>query len=278
MHGARHAPVRYYWTGRYQEYLEAVEEVFRSADARANHQHAGWGVFSRARWLLRTGKAARAEAEGVKGIKLLRQVQDELCASISEATAAMARLRLGDQEGALRAAESVGEQYWGQVPTSVVCLDALEGLHEVLLAAWERAVRKRSPEARDLRRKVARSLAALDRYALLYPVGLTSKHLYRGRALEIRGATRRARRRYHKAIRTAQRRSMPYHQALAHYHLGRCSEGHERDHQLNEAERLFRDLECADQLLWVDLARRGDGEAQVLGVEAHGRRRRMSIA
>jgi len=268
----------YYWTGRYQEYRETAEAVFESADARANQQHAAWGVFSRARHLLRLGQAGRAVAEAVEGANMLHEVQDELDGSIAAATGAMARLRLGDLAGALQTAEEVGEHYWGGIPTSVVCLDALEGLLEVTLAAWERAVRKGSAEARDLRRKVHLSLAAQDKHALLYPVGISSKHLYRGRALEIAGKLGRARRRYRRASAAAARMAMPYHHALALYHLGRCTQDPERSRHLDEAERLFQDLGCADQLLWVEQAKRGEAAAQYLGVEAHRQRRRMSLA
>jgi class 3 adenylate cyclase/tetratricopeptide (TPR) repeat protein len=268
----------YYWSGRYQEYRKAAETVFESANARANQQHAAWGIFSRARHLLRLGQSAKAVTEATEGARMLREVQDDLDASLAAATGAMARLRLGDLPGALATAEEVGLLYWGRIPTSVVCLDALEGLLEVTLAAWERAVRKGSAEARDLRRKVQLSLQAQDKHALLYPVGVSSKHLYRGRALEIRGKLRAARRRYRKGAAAAERMAMPYHQALALFHLGRISDDAERERRLDEAERLFQDLGCADQLLWIAQARRGERSAPTLGVEGHSRRKRLSIA
>jgi len=260
--------VRYmslYWLGRFGEFERDVEEMLASARARDNLQHTGWGHISRARGALRRGSAVRAIAEADRGEEILQRAQDGLAVSIVLGTRAMARLRLGDQEGAVRDLRSSGRSYWGKVPLSVASLDALEGVMEAALATWDHAQRQDAPARAERRSDALRSLKALRLFSWLFPAGRPAHLLYKGRVRELRGLLGGAQRSWRAAQRAAQRLEMPYFEALAAYHQGRVAQEPQRSRLLEQAREIFGRLGCPDQLDWVAKAREGSNVPGYLG-------------
>ncbi len=103
-----------------------------------------------------------------------------------------------------------------QRPASFGTFLGYAGPAEAYLTLWEDG-----QAGADVQRQAADALGRLRRYAKVFPVGRPRSALLEGRHDWLRNRRDAAMRSWDKAIQLAERLSMPYEQALAHYEMAR---------------------------------------------------------
>lgn len=206
-----------YFTGRPQAAYDHYAAVLRSARARANVQHVPWGLFAMARSLVAFGRHTEAIpllAEADAALAERPELQSEITC---KGLLALARLKIGDVDGARRSADQAAILIRRARPTGFPTVEGYSATADVyieLLAGCGQDAQRRS-----LERSLRLVLRALRQFAWLIPMARPMLALREGRHAACRGRLRLARRRLTRALQVAQRLGMPHEQAQAHIAL-----------------------------------------------------------
>jgi tetratricopeptide (TPR) repeat protein len=185
-----------YYRGRFAEAHAVFAVIREAAVAAGNAQHEIWGLYALAEVLLPLGRASEALSLLERAVSLLDRHPDHPSELITYGLLGVARLRLGDQAAASRAASTCLERISAESPTVFSTLEGYAGAAEVFLAVGDRA-------------RAARACQRLAAFAARFPIGQPRALLMRGRqhpgrarALWLRGLAR------------AEQLGMPYERGL----------------------------------------------------------------
>jgi tetratricopeptide (TPR) repeat protein len=169
-----------YYTGRVAEALARYQTLLESARARDHQQHVVWALYLQARSLLQLGRTDEA-APLLEDARRALGRQPEHDSEIScLGLLALARLKLGESDGAARLAKETLARVERSRPLAFTNVDGFDAAAEVLLALGER-------------RQARRMAAALRRLARLLPMAAPAAWLRAGQVLLAEGKPRRAR-------------------------------------------------------------------------------------
>ena len=236
-----------YFTGHLVAALARYEEVLRSARVRACHQHATWGLFSKARSLAALGRFKEALPlleEACLNLASRPELQSEI---ICLGLLGLCWLRMGRSDLARQFADQTLARIRRSYPTGYAVIEGYRAAAEVYRELWTRA--GSSTEAALLAERARDLTRAFDRFVQLFPIGLPMALTHTGEVAEVEGRPQRARRYLERALRYAQAFGMPRDEAMAHLSLYRVltpsplCRGH-----LDQARALFIRLGCAFEL------------------------------
>jgi tetratricopeptide (TPR) repeat protein len=202
-----------YFTGRHAEAAERYGRVTAEAQRNDNPQHHAWGLYARARSLVRSGSYGEAAVLAEAARALLAEQADRASEIIALGVLALARLGLGEDEAAKSAAYAALEVMGGDVPTMFATLPGYSAVAHVFLELWARADEKE--ERRALSRAAAKACRALRAQALTFPLAAPAADLHVGHSLLLEGRTRRARSRLRRAAERARELGMPWEEGVA---------------------------------------------------------------
>ncbi|UCG22622.1 MAG: AAA family ATPase, partial [Chloroflexota bacterium] len=249
------------YIGELEESRQLYSKWYELARESNNVQHQAMGLFGQGLNMLPTGGHAGAAILFEQGIKLLseeaeRSIENRTTALRGHGQLALARLRLGDQEGAMESAgHTLNTIRLLSSPKRVTFLEVFSDIAEVYLAIWEMAVTSEAvlpageamalAKAKDLAKVkdlAKESIAALKQLTGAFFICQSRFHLWQGLYDWLDGEPKRARRSWEKSLAAAQRMKMPFDAALAIYEIGRHAEGDERRAHLNRALESFEAL------------------------------------
>jgi len=234
-----------YHQGNFARGKKLFAEVFASANRRSDAQPQIWGLLGQIEnelWLsstvtdsvkqcLETAESLLTEknlssAESIRIFGLMGQVY----------------LRQGKQQLALQAVQKA-LQLSAQSPfTLLYAFDGYAGPAEVYLLLWEIHSSQLPGEYKALSKVARQACQGLRRFARVFPIAQPRAWLHRGRYSWLAGKQQKARKAWQKSLALAQQLQMPHEEGLAHYEIGRRSEGEIRQKHLNRAIEIFEQL------------------------------------
>jgi tetratricopeptide (TPR) repeat protein len=238
-----------YFQGRFEQSLEGWRRTLQSATLRGDRQTQAWGRAGMAMCLIRLGREEEALAILDEGMRWVDESGTRTEVTWSYSLLALARLRAGDAVGALAAADKALDWikkerligYFFAIPAATV--------PEVYLSLWESAAG--GSAAAPLAAKARSAVAILAAFSKMYPFGIPSARLLRGRQKLLDGHAEAAARLFDDARLEAERREVKYEAAVAHQQLALAVDGEAREAHLREAATRFADLGCRHDLLRV---------------------------
>jgi tetratricopeptide (TPR) repeat protein len=243
------------YIGELEESCQLYSEWYELARVSNNVQHQAMGLFGQGLNMLPGGGQAGAAILFEQGIKLLSEeaepsFENRTTALRGHGQLALARLRLGDQEGALSsAAHTLQTIRLLSSPKRATFLEVFSDIAEVYLAIWETAATSGAVIPADEAKELAKakslakeSIAALEQSVGAFFIFQPRTHLWQGLYSWLDGEPKRARRSWDKSLVAAQRLKMPFDAALAEYEIGRHAEGSERQAHLDRALESFEAL------------------------------------
>ena len=204
-----------HYQGRYEERVQMGAEVlYTSARRQGDAQAEAWGILDQLESLLPLGDMDRAGP-------LLDALEPFLERDIGRSEQvwgrgllAMGRSRQGREEEALQAALGANQASAGLAPVAVYCFEGYAGAASVLLSLLEKG--------KPVQAAVRSALAALDRYAKVFPIARPRALLCRGQLTRIEGKQGRAVSLLREAHAAAVTLAMPLDEGMALVELGRC--------------------------------------------------------
>jgi tetratricopeptide (TPR) repeat protein len=159
---------------------------------------------------------------------------------------AMVRLRQGDQQQALAAAQAAVRLLANiPVPTAYYLIEGYAGFAETYLALWQASSGQTPEQRRILARQARQACDALAHFARTFPIGRPRSLLWQGLYAWLAGKPARAHQTWRKGLSVAQQMAMPYEEALLQYEIGRHISGAQRLDHLQSAHTLFGRLGAA---------------------------------
>lgn len=226
-----------------------------AAGKRSNDvQHQAWGLFWGGQADLRLNHIEEANVQLETGLELVRTILgDSPVQVINFGLITLARYRKGDQSGAEEVAETalrLVEQL--RSPTSFAQLEGFACLVEMYLSHWEEM---KVLEAEKMP-KIAQSMAALERFAKRFPIGLARAAYCRGWWAWLKDEPDQAREAWQKSLSYALVYHLPFDEGRALYRLGKHGEAGDpqREERLQRAIEIFTRLEAAYELAQARLA------------------------
>jgi tetratricopeptide (TPR) repeat protein len=224
--------------GRCEEAYRVARDTLTAARQRGDGQILFWGA------MLQTMNALRLGMD--VGPELLEASLPWIESSGMEpemvnAAGHLARVYLlrGERDKAVAQVEKALALVSGKRPVAYWTHDAVEAVAEVTSVLREGASSAPAEERARLDKLAERAWKELWTFAQVFPFGKPAAWLWRGVDEIDHGHTRRGRRAIESAIAEAERLSMPYERARAHYELGRRSKGLERTRHLMRAIEFF---------------------------------------
>jgi class 3 adenylate cyclase/tetratricopeptide (TPR) repeat protein len=237
------------YIGKFDESRQLYSDWYDLARESNNIQHQAMGLFGQGLNILPCGGQAEAADYFERGIKLLSEeaepsFENRTTALRGHGQLALARLRLGDQQGALdSAADSLKTIRTLSAPKRVTFLEVFSDMAEVYLSTWEMAAAAdtviTAPEAQPLARE---SISALEQLASAFSICYSRTHLWQGLYYWLDDKPKQARQSWEKSLAVAHRLEMPFDAALADYEIGRHAQGSERHAHLIRALEGFESL------------------------------------
>jgi hypothetical protein len=235
--------------GRYPQALERLDQVESSAGRRGALQTKRWGPIMKVGPLMRLGRSAEAvvllEPE-LPGIDANAEASEKI---VAFGTLALAHLRLGDTEQALRTAARTLEVLRAIKPVTFFLYPGIIAMVEVYLTLWEQASTEREP----LRKEARAAIKILRAFAQILPIARPYAQLARGSEAWLSGRESVANDAWRAGLAEAERLAMPFEQARARFELGRhlgLQEPARREHLLR-AKALFAELGAVDDVARV---------------------------
>jgi tetratricopeptide (TPR) repeat protein len=191
-----------FYTGRVAEALGRFQALYASATARNNRQHATWALFAQARSLIaleRYEDATPLLEDARRALQDKPELDSEI---ICLGLLALARLKLGEIQGAHRLADETLLRIERSRPIGFSTVDGYDAAAEVFLALG------RGPEAR-------RTALALQKLARLFPMAAPVAELRAGEVALGDGQGWRGRRALNKSLQLARKLGMPREAARA---------------------------------------------------------------
>lgn len=206
----------YYYQGQFAQSAHWFHELATVGAQRGSFEHQAYGHNGLGMVALRRGQLAEACVRLERAGELLEQAAELQMAKLMNQGA---RAVLYDRQGRWLEAEAMASQVahaTGLLPyTFHPGIDGLLGWAEVALQLLARRPGKR------LQTIAARkAIAALQRYALIYPLGRPAFWRYRARLALLRGKKAMARRAAYRSLAAARHLAMPHDEGLAHADLG----------------------------------------------------------
>jgi hypothetical protein len=209
-----------------------------------------WGLIGAAENLLSLGEGVPAEA-------LLGEAEALLAENFGGARAeevwlyallGRAALRRQANEIARSLAGAAANLLGHLPPATIYAMGGYSAIAETYLGLWDTLPAADHKRRRLLAKAARRACCSLDRFALVFPVARPTALTWRGLYAWLTGRPGEARRRWAAAAALAQRRGMPYEEARALYHHGRCTPGPAGRRLLEAAAAIFERLGCAYDL------------------------------
>lgn len=201
---------------------ELWNELYAKALERGDELQLAWGLNGRAEGLLKRGGEGHAE----QAVALLEQALPVFSENVDRVShfgtfglLALAQLRVKDAAAARKAADA-GSQLAHELgaPNAYYTLNGYAGIARTYLALWESAELGDDASRPSLTRQACK---ALSKYARIFPIGQPQALLCEGLASWLAGRRRIALQKWNKGLLAAERREMPYDQALILFEWGR---------------------------------------------------------
>lgn len=130
----------------------------------------------------------------------------------------IARLRRGESNAALDAADQVLGLTEKAMPSFYAAITGYTGPAQVYLDLWER-----KDTATNLPKRAEQAIKALGKYARVFPIGKPRYHLCKGRYAWLRNEPEKAFKSWNTSLALASNLEMPFEQGLAHFEIARHS-------------------------------------------------------
>lgn len=230
-------------TGDFSEAQELAHELAEQSGQLGHRIQAWWGTLTVAACALRQGSFARVRDLLVPVEKGCREYQDIVTRLESLALMAMAALRAGDQEEALKLADDARQAAIESGSGSVFGF-SYHWLLPELYAAVARARGGRDPQ---LIRRFEEARRLGTQFAWMCRVARPFSLVHRGRSFELAGKPSEARRAFRDSANAAARLEMPFDEALAHLAVAQSAgvSEPERRERAGKAVAIFDRLGCA---------------------------------
>lgn len=194
----------------FERSTESCRRMYESAQKRGDVQVQRWGLSGMAENRLHLGRLEEAVALCEEALALPVEIADYTTDLGCYGVLAAARLRLGQGEAALAAADLAGKMLKQMSPTSYTSLAGYAGVAEVYISLWGRSQEGDT----HLEEKARWACAALGRFARVFPVAQPRSYLLRGTLKQLEGRPRQARAAWQKGLATAGRLGMPHEAGL----------------------------------------------------------------
>jgi tetratricopeptide (TPR) repeat protein len=236
--------------GRYTQALERLAQMESSASRRGALQTKLWGPIMGVGPRMRLGRSAEAVA-------LLEPELAEIEANVEASekivaygTLALAHLRLGNTQQALRTAAKTLEVLRSINPVTFFLYPGIIAMVEVYLTLWEQASTTAAAEHESLKKESRAAIQILRTFARIVPIARPYAQLARGNEAWLSGRGAAAMHAWGTALAEAEQLKMPFEQARARYELGRhlgLQEPARREHLLR-ARALFSEMGAIDDV------------------------------
>jgi serine/threonine protein kinase/tetratricopeptide (TPR) repeat protein len=239
--------------GRYSQALQRLDQVEASAGRRGALQTKRWGPIMRVGPLMRLGRSAEALAmiePELAGIEANAEASEKI---VAYGTLALAYLRLGNTEQALRTAARTLEVLRSINPVTFFLYPGIIAMVEVYLTLWEQASSRAPTESEPLKKEARAAIQILRAFARILPIARPYAQLARGSEAWLSGRAAAATEAWRMALAEAEQLEMPFEQARARFELGRHlgqQEPARRDHLLR-ARAIFSELGAVDDVARV---------------------------
>lgn len=227
-----------YCSGDIEEADRDYNQLLASARQRANREHEAWATSFVIPLLLAQDRLEEAK-EMASAAHAIVGDADALTVPVIHGTRSQVELRQGQPAEARASAERALESI-GATPIFIY-LAGFAGLLDTLLELWAAEGKRDSSDARQLAKLSGEGLRKMRRFALVLPFARPKYWLFRGRAEQLRGRTKKARRAFDKGLTLAVRSGFTWDEGLVHLELARIldSDDPSRALHLAEAARSF---------------------------------------
>jgi predicted ATPase/DNA-binding SARP family transcriptional activator len=228
------------YQGQFFNGIEMWRNIYDSAAQRGDAQVQVWGLSGQADNMLLLGRVDEAASLLTRALALPVENSDYSTEISCYGVLAVARLRQGQLQAAIQAAETAVHLAAQSSPTAFSAFEGYAGIAEVFLQLWETSfatdtslssTTKQSLEqssslsldirAEELETKSQQACRILRGFARVFPMARPRAWLWQGRYQWLAGKPRPAYRAWHKSLAAAQQLGMPYEEGLARYEIGR---------------------------------------------------------
>ncbi len=244
---------RHYFQGRFAECAEIWERVHNSAVRRNHLQHICWALSWKAALQLRTKRIDELDPaieSTERASTLLKQTIARSDEIVNNGVAAVVQYRRGQLKQAYELAKQTSALISESPPSAPANFLGYAGAAEVYLGLWQSGLEAGQPPSEALVQAARQACKDLYSYARVFKLGKPRAEAWNGLMEWLRAKPRRAHKAWNRALVEAQRLEMPYEAALAHYLIGRHSDGDTSRAHLERAQSLFKQMEVP-----FDLAR-----------------------
>lgn len=206
-----------YHQGRFQRCADIYADMYERAVRTGNVIERSWGLIGQAQGILPLGRYEEVIELSNATAKVMADTKNpDIPVAIDiRGFLAVAYLRLGNADGALRAAAD-GLDVIGTVsPSAVAAFEGYAGIAETLLTLWE------TDDALGSESDSHLGCRAFQKYAGVFPTAVARDCYYRGRHAWKRGRQRQAIALWQRGVDSAVRLKMPYDESLNRRMLGR---------------------------------------------------------
>jgi len=228
-----------------------LQEIRNVARRRGDAQAEIWGSCGQAMCALRMGRLVEAKTLLEAAATSLRANKLTGAETIWIAgLLALVRWRQDEPDLACQTADEAMHLITKTQPITPYVLEGYAGVTEVYLASWEDSVQKLSARSEERAQEAKQAVAAFNRFAKVFPIAQPRAFIYQGLADCLASRLGRARKAWHRALHLAERMSLRYEQALAHYEIARHLDASDasRNAHLTAATDLFEQLEATYDL------------------------------
>jgi tetratricopeptide (TPR) repeat protein len=232
--------------GSHDKCRAMYERLIEGAIERNNALQHAWGLEWAAAVAYREGRLQETVELTTEALVLLSESQDLSAQFDLYGLKALALVRLGQLEAALKTGEAAEVIIGQSTPNLYSMFIGYSGMIEVYLALYGDAKKAKKPELEmDFWIKKARQVSKdLQRFRQFFPIGSACAFYYQGRYELALGERRRAYSAFQKSLEVAVMYGMPYEQAQAYYGLGSSlPQGDpKRNKNLARAAKIFSEL------------------------------------
>jgi len=227
-----------YCSGDIGEARRDYNQLLASARQRANREHEAWATSFVIPLLLAQDRLDEAR-EMASAAQAVVDDADALTVPVIHGTRSQVELRQGQLVEARASAERALEAIGGT--PIFIYLAGFAGLLDTLLELWVAEGNRDSSDARELAKLSGDGLRKMRRFARVLPFARPKYWLFRGRAEQLRGRTKKARRAFDKGLNLAVRSGFTWDEGLLHLELAGIlhSDDPARALHLTEAARSF---------------------------------------
>lgn len=247
--------------GQTQRSSQLFEQILAEAQETDNDLQRAWGMVGRAHNVLRQGDAEQSEWLLQQALDLLTVNTDFSEQVRAYGLLALATLRQGKYEIALRAAQELLRVPGQSMPTVFSTLVGYAGVADVYLTLWD-GLKKAQPDITaalgasrrsEIKRSVRLACKAMRRFARVFPIGLPRAWLYQGRLEKLSGSPGRAQRSWQRSLAAAEELHMTYEMGLACFEIGKALPPADADRMryLQRAAQYFQECQAVYDLAQV---------------------------